>query len=179
MFYLRLSSCFFSTLLVFRTWEDQFNAYGKFSEKNAFSLFFPSTVHENSHFAEKLRMGENHSIFVMLCAICYHLHNLKNVKSIDGVLLFVKLQALACNFAKTKIAPWVFFTFLKLHKWYQTAQSVSFLTTTITYYILVGRLLRLPNYLCSHYCYLNWIPLAFGMGRSTIKLRATFQIRNH
>ena len=33
-----------------------------------------------------------------------------------GVLLLVKLQALACNFTKSNTPPWVFFTFLKLYK---------------------------------------------------------------
>ena len=36
------------------------------------------------------------------------------------------LSAEACNFTKSKTPPWVFFTFLKLYKWYQIAQSVSF-----------------------------------------------------
>ena len=35
----------------------------------------------------------------MLCTIWYHLYNLKTVNNTHGgVLLFVKLQALACNF---------------------------------------------------------------------------------
>ena len=38
-------------------------------------------------------------IYVMLCTIWYHLYNLKTVNNTHGgVLLFVKLQALACNF---------------------------------------------------------------------------------
>ena len=41
---------------------------------------------------------------VMLCVIWYHLHNLKNVKNINGgVLLFVMLQ----GFTKNKIPPGV------------------------------------------------------------------------
>ena len=39
-----------------------------------------------------------------------------------GVLLLVRLQA------KSNAPPWVFFTFLKLYKWYQMAQNI-----TITY----------------------------------------------
>ena len=42
------------------------------------------------------RMGqyEKSEIYVMRCAIWYHLYNLKNVKNTDGrVLLLVKLQA--------------------------------------------------------------------------------------
>ena len=47
----------------------------------------------------------------MLCAIWYHFYNLKDVKNTHGgVLLLVKSQG-------------VFFTFLKLYKWYQITQS--------------------------------------------------------
>ena len=63
---------------------------------------------------------------VMLCAIWYHLYNLKNVKSTyGGVLLLVKLQASACNFTKSNTPRWVFFTFFKLYKWYQIVQNIS------------------------------------------------------
>ena len=53
--------------------------------------------------------------------------NLKNVKNTHGrVLLLVKLQAESCNFtAKSNTPPWVFFTFLKLNKWYQIAQRTT------------------------------------------------------
>ena len=52
--------------------------------------------------------------------------NLKYVKSTHGgVLLLVKLQASACNFTKSNTPPWVFFTFLKLYKWYQIAQRIT------------------------------------------------------
>ena len=40
-----------------------------------------------------------------------------------GVLLLVKLQALACNLTKSNTRSWVFFTFFKLYKWYQIVQS--------------------------------------------------------
>ena len=40
-------------------------------------------------------------LFVMRCAIWYHLYNLKNMKNTHGeVLILVKLQAEACNFTK-------------------------------------------------------------------------------
>ena len=32
----------------------------------------------------------------------------------------------ACNFNKINTPPWVFFTFFKLHKWYQIAQRTTF-----------------------------------------------------
>ena len=30
------------------------------------------------------------------------------------------------EFTKSKAPPWVFFTFLKLYKWYQITQSITF-----------------------------------------------------
>ena len=51
------------------------------------------------------------SVIVMLCAVWYHLHDLKNVKNIHGGVLFlVKLQANACNFTNSSTPPWVFFS---------------------------------------------------------------------
>ena len=58
--------------------------------------------------------------YVMLCAIWYHLYNLKNVENIHGgVLYLVKLQDSA-NLLKITLG--VFHVF-KLSKWYQIAQS--------------------------------------------------------
>ena len=37
----------------------------------------------------------------------------------------VKLLAEACNFTKISTHPWVFFTFLKLYKWYQITQRIT------------------------------------------------------
>ena len=63
---------------------------------------------------------------VMRCAIWYHLYNLNDVKSTHGgVLLLVKSQSKACNFTKSKTPPLVFYTFFKLYKWYQIAQSIT------------------------------------------------------
>ena len=68
---------------------------------------------------------------MILCAIWHHLYNLKNVKNTHGgVLILVKLQASACNFTKSNTPPWVFFRFFKLYKWYQIAQSVSYINTS-------------------------------------------------
>ena len=44
------------------------------------------------------------------------------------MLLLVKLQALSCNFTKSNTPHWAFFTFLELHKWYQIAQNVGFMS---------------------------------------------------
>ena len=52
----------------------------------------------------------------MLFAIWHHLCDLKNVEI---------THAEACNITKSNTPPWVFFTFFKLQKWYQIAQSVS------------------------------------------------------
>ena len=66
-------------------------------------------------------------IYVVLCAIQYHVHNLKNMKNTNGgLLLLVKLQANACNFTKSNTPPWVFFTFFKLYEWYEIAQSTAY-----------------------------------------------------
>ena len=52
------------------------------------------------------------------CAIWYILYNLKNVKNTyGGMLLLVKLQA------KSNTPQWLFFTFLKLCKWYQSRKT--------------------------------------------------------
>ena len=95
------------------------------------------------YIAELLRNQTRHCWitkgYVILCAIWYHLHNLKNVKNIhERVLLLVKLQALACYFTKSITLPWMFFTFFKLYKWYRIAQSVSYMLTTDKRYIKVA-----------------------------------------
>ena len=55
------------------------------------------------------------SKYVMRCAIWYHWYNLKSVKNTHGgVLILVKLQALACNFTRINAPSWVFFTFFKI-----------------------------------------------------------------
>ena len=49
---------------------------------------------------------------------------LKNVKNTHGgVLLFAE----ACNFTKINTPSWVFFSFLKLYKWYQITQRIIFI----------------------------------------------------
>ena len=51
-----------------------------------------------------------------------------SVKNTHGeVLLLLKLQDNACNFTKSNTNPWQFFTFFKLQKWYQIAQSISYI----------------------------------------------------
>ena len=49
----------------------------------------------------------------MLCAIWYHLYNLKNVKN-----TFERMSLL-------NTLLWLFFTFLNLHKWYQIVQHIT------------------------------------------------------
>ena len=64
---------------------------------------------------------------MMLCVIWYLLYNFINVKNTHGgVILSVKLQTEACNFTKSITPPWVFFTFFKLYKWCQIAQSITY-----------------------------------------------------
>ena len=40
-------------------------------------------------------------------------------------------RLLACNFTKSNTPPWVFFTLLKLYKWYQIVQNVTMQTSDI------------------------------------------------
>ena len=68
-----------------------------------------------------------HKWYVVRCAIWYQLYNLKNGKNFHGrVLILVKLQAKACNFTEINTPAWVFFTFLKLYKWYQIGQRTTY-----------------------------------------------------
>ena len=58
----------------------------------------------------------------MLWAIWYHLYNFKKrEKHLGGMSLLGKLQA---YFTKSNTPTWVFFTFLKMYKWYQIAQGI-------------------------------------------------------
>ena len=100
--------------------------YKFFFSRNGFkrnALIFP-TIMSSSRFCILLSincmctLSEIGWKYVMLCAVWYHLCNLENVKSTHGgVLLLVKLQALASNFTKSNTPAWVFFTFFKLYKW--------------------------------------------------------------
>ena len=69
----------------------------------------------------------NYFKYVMLCAIWYHLYNLKNVKNTHrGVLLLVMLETEACNFTKSNTSVTrMFFVFSKLYKWYQIVQHIT------------------------------------------------------
>ena len=63
----------------------------------------------------------------MLCSIWYHLYNLKDMKNTHGgVLLLIKMQALACNFTKSNTPPWMFFAFFKLYSWYEIVESITY-----------------------------------------------------
>ena len=65
--------------------------------------------------------------YVMFCANWYHLYNFKNVKNTHGgALLLLKLQANFTNFIKSSNPPWVTFTFLKLYKWYQIVERITY-----------------------------------------------------
>ena len=52
----------------------------------------------------------------MLWAIFYHLYILETLKNAE-----------VCNFTESNNPPWVFFTFLKLYKWYQIAQNITYI----------------------------------------------------
>ena len=60
----------------------------------------------------------------MYCTIWYHSYNLKNVKKTHGVLLLVKPTTLL----KVTLLHGCFsLTFFKLRKWYQIAQSITYI----------------------------------------------------
>ena len=63
----------------------------------------------------------------MRCAIWCHWFNFKNVeKQPWRSVTLVKLQVKASNFTKSSSPSWVFFTFLKLYKWYLFALSITY-----------------------------------------------------
>ena len=59
----------------------------------------------------------------MLCAIWYYFYDLKNVK---------KHPWRRATVTKNNTPPWMFFTFFKSCKWYQTAQSITITDKQIT-----------------------------------------------
>ena len=70
----------------------------------------------------------------MPCAIWHCLYNLKNVKNTHGGML------LLVN--KSNTLPWVFLTFFKLHKWYQTAQRTTYVLLTKKQFLNTAKLRR-------------------------------------
>ena len=62
------------------------------------------------------------SLYVMFCAIWCHFYNLKNVKNIIGGVRSVTFSKV------TLIHRCFFFNFLKLYKWYQIAQCITYVT---------------------------------------------------
>ena len=91
------------------------------------------------------------TLLLLTCVLLFHninakkwdaLHDLtpfiqfKNVKNIHGgggVLLLVKLQDEVCNFAKSIIPPWVFFTFFKIVQIVPNSSKASHLGFTISW----------------------------------------------
>ena len=68
-----------------------------------------------------------HTKYVTCCTIWYQLYNFKKVKNTHGgVLILANLQASAFNFTKINTPQWVFFTFLKLYKWHQIVQRITY-----------------------------------------------------
>ena len=94
------------------------------------SKTFEWVLNEVSLLVEKIYHGLFESPNLQTEIICDALRDLvsfvqfKNRKNTDGgVALFVKLQAKACNLTKSNTSPWVFFTFLKLFKWYKLRKA--------------------------------------------------------
>ena len=59
-------------------------------------------------------------------------HSLGVLKVDIHILAFWPKIASACNFTKSNVPSWVFFTFFKFHKWYKIAQSISYVFNRIT-----------------------------------------------
>ena len=96
----------------------------------------------------------------MRCAIWYHLYSIKNLKNTHGgVLVLVKLQASACNFTKINTPTSVFFTFFKLHRWYQIAQSITLILIiqSLTIYFVISK----NSYMSLFGCFPFWAPIRF------------------
>ena len=71
---------------------------------------------------------------VTLCAIWYHLYNLKKREKYPWKsVTFSKVAGYVCNFTKRNTPPWVSFTLFKLYKWYQIAQR-----TTYVHYVVIS-----------------------------------------
>ena len=60
-------------------------------------------------------------IYVVRCAIQYHLYNFKNVKNTHGRVLL----------SKNNTFPQVFFTFFELYKWYKVTQRISYASSNL------------------------------------------------
>ena len=83
----------------------------------------------------------NLNVFSYCCCSRKHFFNIRYIcDALCDLLPFVQFkkreqrpwrsvtfsQAEVCNFTKSNTPPWVFFTFLKLCKWHQIAQHISF-----------------------------------------------------
>ena len=63
---------------------------------------------------------EEVELYVILSAIWYNLYNLRNLKNTHGRVLLLVI------FTKGNTLPRMLFTFLKLYKWYQIAQRITY-----------------------------------------------------
>ena len=95
-----------------------------FIKNEIHQLCFPGNVLKISkHLFQELlwsTTSTNLSQDVVRCTIWYHLSSLKNVKNTHGgVLILVKLQALACTNVY-RLQP------LQLYKWYQISQRTTY-----------------------------------------------------
>ena len=67
-------------------------------------------------------------IYETVCAIWYHLHNLKNVKNTHGGVLHLGVLQSPATLLKVTLLHECFSHCLKLHEWYQMAQSIKYET---------------------------------------------------
>ena len=79
-----------------------------------FNYLKAESLHEGTLlFTIDLRFPKKVAHVLIVNSEKYNLKNLKNVKNTQ-----------ACIFTKSNPPLWVFFTFLKLYKWYQIVQNI-------------------------------------------------------
>ena len=73
---------------------------------------------------KRLAKGQPENLYLMRCAIWYHLYNLYNVKNThrEALLLVVK----PVTSLKVTLLHECWSTFFKLYKWYQITQSITY-----------------------------------------------------
>ena len=97
-----------------------YNGFGSEEDSlcNCLSLIPKPPKRDFIKFMDKDRYTSHFSLlFETLCAICYHLYNFEKLKKHP--------YRSATSSTKSNAPPCEFFTFFKLYKWYQIAQSIT------------------------------------------------------
>ena len=92
-------------------------------------IWFKSLILRVTQMHNEVEVKQNTQKLIIcdaLCDLVPFVQFKKSEKHSWGELILVKLQASVCIFTKINTPPWVFFTFFKLHKWYQIAQRITY-----------------------------------------------------